>query len=63
MCRAAQEFRGIALLPEGGIDFVHYQRKVETPDANGRLKDVVKNGERCWYFAEKRGLMGVYWGS
>jgi hypothetical protein len=48
VCKAAGEFRGTALLPSSEFHSVHYRRKVEEPELNGRLKKINGTGEGYW---------------
>lgn len=48
VCKAADEFRETTLLSTGIFQSLHYRRKVENPDSNGRLQNVNRAGERSW---------------
>ena len=56
VCKAADEFRGAALLPSGEFRSLHYRRKLEIPESNGRLGNVNRNGERYWYYSQRTKL-------
>jgi len=48
LCRAADEFRVAALVPSGEFQSLHYQRKLELPEPDGRVGRVDQSGIGSW---------------
>ena len=50
LCKAADEFRAAALSEDGVFESLHYSRKLERPEENGRVGHVNQDGNSMWYY-------------